>query len=239
VILDNRSGTEPRQVRVTVRGSLGGAGEAGGEKPPAAPDGRGSLAEAEEKLREFEQNLRTLFVFEPFPIRVNRCGAPRAFSGQFGIVLCQEYAQRLYATLGDKAKAADALVFTLFHEVGHVLLRQWGYPFFANEDLADEFATAVMVMLGQQERVRAKAEYFAANPALAEAMAKAFRDDRHSLSAQRARNIARWLKDPALVRRWQTIFVPHMQTAVLERLRQKPTAWTELALVEKEMAARR
>ena len=153
-------------------------------------------------------------------------------------MLCREYAHKLYGTLGDKAKAADALLFTLFHEVAHVLLQQWKYPFAENEDVADEFATAVMIMLGQKERVRAKAEYFAKNPSLAEAIAKAFRDDRHSISAQRARNIVRWADDPQLVREWQTIFLPHMQTAMLKRLRQQPPAWIDTALVEKELAAR-
>jgi hypothetical protein len=239
VVLDNRSGEDARAVELTVEATRGKRGAASEVKPQALPEERKNLAAAEEKLREFGRDLHQVFIFEQFPIQAKACGAPKAFSGEFGIVLCQEYAQKLYATLGDKAKAADALLFTLFHEVAHVLLEQWGYPFAGNEDVADEFATAVMIMLGQQERVRAKAEYFAKNPSLAEAMVKAFRDDRHSLSAQRARNILRWADDPTLVREWQTIFVPHMQTALLERLRQKPAAWTDLALVEKELAARR
>lgn len=239
VVLDNRSGGEPRAIELTIRAARGTEGATTEEMPPAVPEDQENLAAAEEKLREFERDLHQVFVFEPFPIRVKACGAPKAFSGEFGIVLCQEYAHKLYGTLGDKAKAADALLFTLFHEVAHVLLEQWKYPFAENEDVADEFATAVLVMLGQKERVRAKAEYFAKNPALAEAIIKAFRDDRHSLSAQRARNILRWADDPSLVREWQTLFVPRMQTALLERLRQKPTAWTDPALVEKELAARR
>jgi hypothetical protein len=239
LIFDNRLGGEPRAVEFTMRAARGTQGAAPEELPRAVPGDQENLAAAEEKLREFARDLQQVFVFEPFPIRAKVCGAPKAFSGEFGIVLCREYAQKLYGTLGDKAKAADALLFTLFHEVAHVLLQRWGYPFFENEDIADEFATAVMIMLGQKERVRAKAEYFAKNPSLAEAIIKAFRDDRHSLSAQRARNILRWADDPTLVREWQAIFVPHMQTAMLERLRRSPTAWTNQALVEKELAARR
>lgn len=239
VVLDNRSGAEPRAIELTVRANRGTPGAATEEMPRAVPEDQKSLAAAEEKLREFERDLNQIFVFDPFPIQVKQCGAPKAFSGQFGIVLCREYAHKLYGTLGDKAKAADALLFTLFHEVAHVLLQQWKYPFAENEDVADEFATAVMIMLGQKERVRAKAEYFAKNPSLAEAIAKAFRDDRHSISAQRARNIVRWADDPQLVREWQTLFVPHMQTAMLKRLRQQPPAWIDTPLVEKELAARR
>lgn len=239
VVFYNRSASEPRAITVTVRAARGDLGDAAEEEQRALRERQSDLAEAEEKLRKFERNLSQVFVFESFPIRAKQCAAPTAFSGPSGIVLCREYAQKLYATLGDKAKAADALLFTIFHELGHVLLKQWGYPFFDNEEVADEFATVVMVMLGQKKRVRAKAEFFAANPSMAEAITKAFQDDRHPLSAQRARNILRWLSDPRLVRKWQPVFVPHMQTAMLERLQRQPTPWTDLALVEKELTARR
>jgi len=140
--------------------------------------------------------------------------------------------------LGDRAKAADALVFALFHELAHVLLAQWKYPFFDNEDVADEFATALMVMVGQRDRVRAAAESFAATASVAEAMRKMFRDDRHPLSSQRARNIMRWLNDPALVRKWQPIFVPNMQSDVLRALLRQPRDWVDRQLIEKELASR-
>jgi hypothetical protein len=225
LLIDNREGSAARSVEIGVRGET--------------DDDAASEAAAEEKLREFEQQLGRIFHFDPFPIRVKKCGKPLAFSDGKGIVLCREYASHLYARLGDREKASDALIFTLFHEVGHVLLEQWGYPMYASEETADEFATAVMVMVGHGERVRAKAEFFRANPSLLEALAKAFQDDRHPLSEQRSRNILRWADDPELVRRWQTIFVPHMQTAVLERLEESPTPWTNGALVEKELASRR
>ena len=239
VVFLNSSRAEPRAVTFTVRAAPGDQSGKAKEKRRVLRRRPSDLVEAEKKLREFERKLNKIFIFEPFPIRAKKCGAPTAFTGPTGIVLCREYAQKLYGKLGDKAKAADALLFTIFHEVGHVLLKQWSYPFFDNEDVADEFATAVMIMLGQKERVRAKAEYFASNPSVAEAFAKAFRDDRHPLSAQRARNILRWLADSQLVRNWQKVFVPHIQTPMLERLRQNPTPWTDLALVEKELAARR
>jgi hypothetical protein len=47
------------------------------------------------------------------------------------------------------------------------------------------------------------------------------------------------LNDPQLVRKWQPMLVPHMQTAILEKLQQRPTTWTDSELVEKELAARR
>ena len=123
--------------------------------------------------------------------------------------------------------------------MGHVLLRQWSYPLYDNEEAADEFATAIMLMVGQGDRIRAKIEFFDARPSLLEAIAKAFRDDRHPTSRQRARNIERWLGDPELVGRWQQILVPHMQTAMLEQLQQAPAPWVDLPLVAQQLALRR
>jgi hypothetical protein len=130
--------------------------------------------------------LGLVFVFDSVAIRIAKCGKANAFSSHASIVLCAEYAKKLFDTLGDKTKASNALLFTLFHEMGHVLLRQWKYPFLDNEEVADEFATAVMIMMGQKERARSKAGFFAANPSKAEALAKLFCDDRHPVSTQRS-----------------------------------------------------
>ncbi|MBI4269887.1 MAG: hypothetical protein HY615_06090 [Candidatus Rokubacteria bacterium] len=222
LVLDNRPGQEARAVEVTLRGSRPSAG-----------------ATSHAALERFKTDLQRIFVFQPFSIRAGRCGRPQAYATPTEIVLCTEYAEALYAKLADKAKVADALLFTLFHELGHVLLAQWKYPFYANEEIADEFATAAMIMLGQRHRVRAKAEFFAANPSVAEAIGKVYRDDPHPISAQRARNILKWLGDPALVRKWQPVFVPHMQTKLLEQLVRRPPAWADRALIEKELAARK
>jgi len=222
LVLDNRRSAEPRKARLNIRASRGSR-----------------QGTAELTLTAFEESLKRIFVFEPFPIRVKRCGAPKAFAGPSGIVLCAEYSEQLARTLGDRAKAADAILFTLFHELGHVLLAQWKYPSFDDEEVADEFATAVMTMTGQSARVRAKAEFFSKNASVAEALSKLFRDDRHPVSAQRARNILRWADDPNLVRKWQPVFVPHMQTAVLRRLLASPPPWADRDLVTKELATRR
>jgi hypothetical protein len=222
IVFDNRKGDEPRSIEAKVQAFRGNSAQT-----------------AESMLRTFEQQMHKVFVFDSFAIRIAKCDKPNAFSSQAGIVLCAEYAQKLFETLGDKTKASNAFLFTLFHEMGHVLLRQWKYPFFDNEEVADEFATAVMVMMGQKERARSKAEFFAANPSKTEALSKLFRDDRHPVSPQRARNILRWVDDPQLVRKWQSMLVPHMQTNVLENLQRRPTGWTDPALVEKELAARR
>ena len=75
-------------------------------------------------------------------------------------------------------------------------------------------------------------------PSMLEAITKVFRDDRHPLSVQLARNILRWLRDPLLVRKWQKVFVPHMQTVRLERLQAKSFNWLDRHLIGQELATR-
>ncbi len=229
VVLDNRTAEEPRAVTVTVR-------RVRSNQARAREDSIGGF---QRQLDEFQRNLNQVFLFDPVPLQIKDCGAAKAFTTSSAIVLCREYASMLQETLGDRTKAGDAILFTVFHEFGHVLLAQWKYPAYDNEEVADEFATAAMVLLGQKDRVRAKAEYFAAKPSSAEAIAKAFRDDRHPLSAQRARNILRWADDPSLVRKWEALFVPHLQTAALQRFLQEPDPLMDRRVMAQELASRR
>jgi hypothetical protein len=237
VVLDNREGDDPRDVQLTVRAAQDHADVSAA--PPEFRADAESLAEAEAKLLEFRTGLGEIFVFESFDMRVKKCGRPGAFTSSEGIVLCQEYAQLLYEKLGDKQKASDTLVFTLFHESGHILLEQWKYPFYENEEVVDEFAVALMTMLGHRERVHAAAEFFSANSSVSEVLEKSMKDDRHPISAQRARNLQRWAGDPKIVSKWQGLFVPQLRTDVLEKLNDEPMAWTDPALVQKELRARR
>jgi hypothetical protein len=223
VVLDNRSGQEPRAVTVTVRATRAVAGQ---------------IKAAEEILKRFEQQLHQLFVFDPFPIGIKPCGVPKAFVGTSGIVLCTEYIQHLYDILKDQKRTENTLSFSIFHEVARMLLSKWNHPFSANEEVADEFATVLMVMLNQKERVITIAEYFVKNQSASETLLNLFGDDRHPLSVERAKNILSWAKDPQLVHKWQKVLIPHMQTTLLKRLQQHPTPWTDLPLVEKELFER-
>lgn len=89
-----------------------------------------------------------------------------------------------------------------------------------------------------KERAVALSEYFINNPSTPKAIMKLLRDDRHPLSVQRAQKVLRWLKDSQLVLKWQKILVPHMQTPLLKKLRQHPTSWIDLPLVDRELATR-
>jgi hypothetical protein len=224
VLLDNRSGQESRAVTVTVRAARAGAGQ---------------KRSAEDILRRFEQQLHQIFVFDPFPAGVRQCGTPKAFAGTSGIVLCTEYVHHLYNILKDQKRAKDALSFSIFHEVSRLLLSQWNHPSSASENAADEFATVLMIMVNQRERAIATAEYFVTNPSASEALRELFGDGRHPISVVRAQNILNWARDPELARKWQKVLVPHMQISFLKKLRQQPTPWADLSLVEKELAQRK
>ena len=146
------------------------------------------------------------------------------------------------ATLGVEASADGPIEILLLDAEDYARFSSPARPVLqgkTSEETADEFATVLIVMLDQKERLRAQAEFFHANASILERIAKDLSNARHPPSGQRARDILRWSEDSGLVRRWQPIFVPHMQTPVLERLRQAPTPWTDLALIEKELAARR
>jgi hypothetical protein len=234
LVLDNRAGTQKTTLDIFIQGAVG--------REAALLQNERFQQQArvtEKKLGKVVAGLNSLFIFKPFPIRMRLCGKNRsAFSGPMDVLICLEFARLVQKIMGNKEKASNVLLFTIFHEVGHILLRQWGYPFYNNEEVADEFATVLIWMLGQKDRLAAVPEYFIARPSLSELLAKSLKSDRHPLSIQRARNILGWMKDPQLIKRWQTIFVPHIQTAVLEKLLRKPPSWANRAMMEKELAAR-
>ena len=190
------------------------------------------------KLSRINDELAKIFIFDPFPITVNKCGKPDAYSKTDRVVLCQEYIAKLQNSLDDREKTAQVLLFVVFHEVGHILLHQWGYPFYDNEGVADEFATVLLVMVGKREQLRTTAKYFASNTAVSELLGKAFVDDRHPLSIQRARNIVSWVNDRQRIERWQTIFVPHLQTSILKRWQQQGKVDSVLKVIEEELGRR-
>lgn len=231
LVIDNRDGDAARAVTLAVTASADAA---------APADLQNRLERAHAELERFERNLRRLFVFDELDIRIRRCGTANTFADAVSdtIYICAELGRKLLEGTDDRAQARNIFLFAVLHEVGHVLLRQWDYPFYENEEVADEFATVLLVMLGQGERARSLVDYFAGLSPEEELARKRDRDDRHPLSVQRARTIGGWLEDPGLARRWQKVLVPHMQTDVLQALARSPTPWTAPDRVAHELEAR-
>jgi hypothetical protein len=163
------------------------------------------------QFNQFYGQMRVGFIFPDFRISIRHCGLENAFSNP-NITLCTE----LIEDLGEH-HLESAIGFVLFHELGHTLLRGWGLPGYDNEDTADEFATVMMIMGRQQTAALQAAQWWASRTSTQEALSKIYVDDRHTISPQRARNIIRWLNSgDDLVRRWQRVLVPNMQTAQLQ-----------------------
>jgi len=163
-------------------------------------------------LQTMYSQLKQVFIFPDFRTSVRHCGVVNAFSNP-NITLCAELLEELQAK-----GMMNAFVFVYFHELGHSLMREWGLPLWDNEDAADEFATAFLLMGNQKKIALDSAQWWQSEGATTQdAVAKIWMDDRHSLSPQRARNIIRWVNDANDIKqRWEHVFVPHMQTAVLQ-----------------------
>jgi hypothetical protein len=178
--------------------------------------------------------IRSILVFPEFQISIRRCGFVNAFSDP-DITLCTEFIE----ALATNKAAGDTLSFVFFHELGHSLLHLWDYPLADNEDVADEFASVAMIATGDERKAMNAAEWFARQTSLTEAFAQILVDDRHTMSPQRARNIMRWLEQGTpLLRRWQKLFVPNMQTAYLRSLQNNQAAWVDHELVRGELLKR-
>jgi hypothetical protein len=196
----------------------------------------GPTAESERQADAFNKSydlLKKAFIFPDFHISVKHCGVENAFSDP-NITLCAE----LIEALQDKG-LGGAMGFVFFHELGHTMLRTWGYPLSDNEDVADEFATVFLIMSHQQQSAMEAAKWWASQTSTGDAVAKVFMDDRHTLSPQRARNILHWLQnDNELVSRWMKIFIPNMQTDVVRSLLNDPTIHVDRELVLSELRKR-
>jgi Putative metallopeptidase len=205
VVLDNgRAWMMPRKIILRLDAVL----------PEATPESE----KARQLIERLYAALKTAFVFPDFQISVRHCGVVNAFSNP-NITLCSELIDEL-----SRQNLPGALEFVLFHELGHTLLRTWGLPLWDNEDAADEFATVFMMMFKLQQGALQAAQWWASQSATtADAVAKLYMDDRHSLSPQRARNVVHWLNNgPELIPRWQKQMIPNMQTALLQELLRNP-----------------
>jgi hypothetical protein len=231
VVFNNAHGAVSRSVVVTVTATR----RLGSAKPPAMA----RLRTAERTLKAFEARLNLALIFTPLPIKIRACPGASSFIRTETLVLCAAYVQRLYAAFPDRRQAADALLFAMYHEIAHLLLTQWKHPQAAQEETADEFATALMVMFELGAKARAHADAWISDKVAADQVIQAFPQDPHVLTRDRAIALRQWVADMELAAKWQPVVVPHMQTALLERLSQEPQSWTQLDLVSQELAVRK
>jgi hypothetical protein len=217
IVLDNREATIFRRtVQLYVYSVL-----------PSQPE---SALELAQKLQQgFYDPVMQVFQSPAFRVFVHRCGMTNAFSNP-DIHICTELLE---------SPSRETFGFVLYHELAHTLLDLWEYPLAGNEDVADEFATVAMMVLGKEEIALKAAQSFEEGTSFGGIVAQILSDDRHALSPQRARNIVRWLKEGApLIRRWQKIFVPNMQTSMLLTLHEGTADWIDRGFVREELIKR-
>lgn len=185
--------------------------------------------------------LRETFIFPGFDINFRYCKEKSGYQAYFdpsssSIVICNEYHAKLLNQNLDRA-----LPWTFFHEVGHALLFYWDDPLYSNEDVADEFATVISLMMGEEGKkiISEAVNEWKTHPSFFESLAKIFINDRHTVSIQRARNISAWVSNSEnLKRQWFKKLAPHMQTKALKSMINKPESWMDTDLIEKELKRR-
>ena len=179
--------------------------------------------------------LSKSFKFKPFNIFIRYCGIVNAYSNP-DIHMCRELQDDLQAR-----GVAKAWLFVLFHELGHTLVRLWGIPGHGSEDLADEFATYILVLTGQHDIAKSAAVWFINSSSRREALNKMAHYDRHTLSIQRARNILVWLKQKDdLIQRWNKVMISNMTKYGLLDILENPdkNKTFDAALAKKELRSR-
>lgn len=180
--------------------------------------------------------LRETFEFPDFNIYFKYCNQNNAFFDHHNIIICNEHVIELLNKGLEKS-----LPWTFFHEVGHALLYFWDDPLYNNEDVADEFATVILLMMGNEgEKIILEAvNNWKTHPSFFESISKLFADDRHTVSVQRARNITNWVSNSeTLKKQWLKKLMPHMHTKALKRMFAKPDPWMDVNLIEKELHKR-
>ena len=230
VILDNRQGTVPRHVNLTARAAV--------TRTAAQALMAEQLRKVELQLKTLEQKLNQTFVFDPVPIRVKACDRQQPFERTESLTLCLQYARQLLQTFQDKTQASDALVYSMFQEMARLFQSQWSLESPDSSAALDELTTVLMLTFRLDANVRAYSQTMINQPALSASLGDVFKDPMHPLTTERAQRVLKWATDPTLVRNWQPQLLPHMQTRMLQHLKDHPQPWSDLSLIEQELAAR-
>ena len=97
----------------------------------------------------------------------------------------------------------------------------------------------ICLLAEAKESALAAAQFWANSTSQDEALSKIYVDDRHAVSPQRARNIVRWVSSPdELLRRWQKMMIPNMQTEALKELDKETAPWINHELIRSELKRR-
>ncbi len=220
LVIDNTKATKyPRTVSLYVYGVF--------------PQPTSKSEESAQTFQQIYDGFKQVFIFKDFKISLMHCGFENAVSDP-NITICLELIEDL-----DNKGLISAVTFILLHELGHTLLQDWGLPLSDNEDVQDEFATVLCLMGEAKESAAAAAQFWANLTSEEEALSKLYIDDRHTISPQRARNIVNWIsQQDELLRRWQKMLIPNMQSDALRKLDKESDPWIDHELIRSELKRR-
>jgi hypothetical protein len=233
LVVDNRAGTVESSVQLRI--------EASNDSTAASPNLKPSgplLTDLSKKLEQFVAKMQQIFVFRKFRIVTSDCRKKAPAGNGTKIPLCVDRAQQLNKKTGSREKATDVLVFSLFHEIGHLLLEQWEYPFAKNGEIADEFAGFLLAIMRQEHRLDAVAEYLLTGPEADEMIDSLFMDTRHQDFVRRPHVILSYKNNLEKKRRWLKFLIQHLQTSMLDKLLEMPSPGIDPGSVRKEMLRR-
>jgi hypothetical protein len=205
---------------------------AAGQPSPEAP------VSGDEGMRNIQASLHDVFEVEPFAMTTRPCGRPQTFVEGDGLVLCQDLGFGLAEVMGDQTLATSFTFFLILHQFGHITMKEWGDPEFGDEDRADRFATAVMIMSKQRQDLRNAARYLTRVRSKRAILDNAFAGDRHWLDTERMQQVYDWSANDDVMRSWHGELIPHMTKKTLKNLRLAPPGWADTGLLDAEISKR-
>jgi len=200
---------------------------------------RNLSAEEADNIKGGFQGIQSMisatFEDSDFNLIVKPCGQSNAFSNNTtaDITFCSEMIYELAVK-----RNKGALVAIQLHEYGHSLLNKWGEPGSSEEDMADQFATAMLLRAGDNGRqlLQEWIAYWSARDSRAEAASQLQRGDTHTLSIQRARNIQTAINFPeGFIRRWNKMLYRHMTKEALNKIVAKPSKADDVDLAQEAL----
>jgi hypothetical protein len=221
LIVDNRAGTLFSQ-KISVLGY-------------SVPQGPTEASRTMESfLRRFYDRMKKNFIFRDFQIEMKRCGRVNAYSSP-DMHLCLEMAQD---TIGNKTPGV--FNFILLHELSHSLLNLWGNPAHRSEDIADEMATALLIIGGRPQDGREAAQWWRKQDTISAALQRPLFGDPHSPPGRRANSIEKWLDGGnEFARKWHRFLIPHVTTEGLMAVAENPKPWADMEGVRAEISRRK
>ncbi len=160
-----------------------------------------------------------------YNIRVQPCGQDAPHAGAGELVLCTESVGRMYDKPG-------AVLGALFHAMAHAVVKSWPLPNGDKEEVADEYAAALLLQLPDGARLVEEWATSYENRDLASI-------DKHALTPSRITTVHGYAANPAdLIQRWSKDLYPRMKDDALQRIITAPAPYDDVELAKAEYETR-